>query len=191
MIGDEKKPRLYVALYRLGGALGGTSQLGRGRYHWALIIGPKKEKSKREGTRWLMRQVAPSRWRIDRNYVTMAPHDGILVRITIGKIKNVDRTVQIIESFGNVANNQQATLQTWIQAVITALAADANACLYVQSWTDIEIECEQYVTRKIDDGRFLSGPDPPWDVNKIPTRSMIEKHEYHLEDNRISKDMID
>ena len=175
----ENKQRLYVGLYRFGYSLGNILQPGQ--YHWALIIGPKKENSSTRGTRWLIRQTVNSGWRLEKAVVTMAPYGDtlldILVRITIAKIKDIDRTIQIIESFGVVANSQHVSSQTWIQAVISALFADANACVYLQPWNQIEISCEQFAKKKIQQGRFNYGVvNPAWDRNRIPTNSMIEKH---------------
>jgi len=174
---DMNKPRLYVALYALGGELGGTfPTAGQPReYHWALLVAPKNETPETMGKRWLFRPRLPHeeadtrrKWTVKMNDVKLKRHQNILVRIMIGKIKNWSEAIKIIGMQGG--EPMAETHRTWIKAIIRALREDGSCCKHVPEWEDVEDVCDRYADQKIYHEECFNGDD-----KEVPTLDMIFK----------------
>lgn len=184
---SENKPRLYIALYDLGGVFGGGISYDRvaiahekGEYQWALLIAPKEEENDPFARRYLMRQISTDisssakDWEFQSDKVRLNCHDSIIARILIAKVTDLDRLFGVLRiselsggepltSDSNTAIKKPRMHRTWIQDIVTALRGDGKCCKHLRDWQEIEQTCTDYAeTVRI-------GADP----HNIPTLDMI------------------
>ena len=173
----SNKPRLHVALYERGI----PDPCGDPSYHWALIVGPKKETEKTTpaGKRYhaintkLPNDTAP--WRYEVVNLRRPVTSLLLVRITIAKVVDqvrLERTLQDIP----VAQRPGFTCRTWVSAAIAALAKDGGlGTSTTMNWDTIQRRGFEYVAEKKAAGRWKNAGK--WKIGMPSTYSMIEGKE--------------
>ena len=167
----KNKDRLYIALYALGGELGGTfiSQ----EYHWAFLIAPKKEAPDTWATRYITLPKVPillinneflrTRWALELDSVPLRPHQNVLGRALIGKINDRFEAERIIGGDKRVIQRKEEvavlpssqtpdyrTYRTWVSERVTALREDEGECVkYIPEWREVQETCERFVEGNI------------------------------------------
>lgn len=188
---NKHKLRLYIALYDIGGNLGGIPPYkpkDEPQYHWALIVAPAIESPGAEGMRYLVRQVQAAGtppqliWRLDTKKVLLVPHDDILVRVMIAKITDEIKFGELVSDMDPdlyEAYNSSRELRTWIEDTVRYLIADPKALSQRNmEWQEIEKTCLDYAKKKQDQGRFdQNAPNRGWERDKIPTLDMMSGKE--------------
>ncbi|KAI7777107.1 hypothetical protein LA080_004009 [Diaporthe eres] len=163
----RNKKRLYVAVYPSG--------QGTGTYHWALLIGPKKESGPVAGDRYHVKNypVAP-RWRYQPHPLQdVRVTAQLLARVTIAKIVDEERLISILESVpvdppdwdGRASGREPKwTCRVWEIAALKAIRADGGA-VGTHVLDDIEgpngiIEkTKAFVVRQVQRNRYGQGTD--------------------------------
>ena len=172
----SNKPRLYVALYARGSVQQNT-------YHWALVSGPKAEKSTSQGKRYHVKQrqyaendQLRTEWEYEELEIPITPTRMILVRVTVAKVTDWDNMEQILRGIPLVQNDASWTCRTWVKDALVRLADDGRALgTSVSDWLTVENTAKRYVQEKKDQHRF-DGQEP-WDLEKVPTWDLIENKE--------------
>ncbi|KAF6237571.1 hypothetical protein HO173_004461 [Letharia columbiana] len=137
-----KKPRLYVALYALEGALRENTSSGAQDYYWAFIVAPKKGPKEQQCIRYRIKKseawekLDPGKveferveWDHDRCLVPLGRHDDIVARVLIAKIEEPERVEEHIqlawpEQTMHVKNSGSArTSKDWVQRVLEGLGS--------------------------------------------------------------------
>ncbi|KAK3317914.1 hypothetical protein B0H66DRAFT_219913 [Apodospora peruviana] len=153
MVGN--KNRLYVALYP-SGVVNNEERM----YHWAFLIGPKAEKgSAVGGTRYHVKNTPFGGWQYEERPVPDVRTTGtLLVRITVAKITDEARLIEIFRSVPVVQNDPNWRCRTWLAQALAAIAADGTAVgTSVLDWATIEQKARQYAAQKTAEGRYGSG----------------------------------
>ena len=110
-----KKPRLYVALYALGGALRQKNPSGEQDYYWAFIIAPKEVPKDKKCIRYRIQASAgweklnPGKvefekveWKNDKRLVPLGRHDDIVARVLIAKIEDAEAVDEVRTIFAAI-----------------------------------------------------------------------------------------
>lgn len=145
------------------------------RYHWALLVGPKKESGPVDGQRYHVKNqpVAP-RWYYDAHNTQDVRVTGqLLARVTIAKIVDEARLISILKSvpvdppdWEGKKNGREPkwTCRIWIIAALKAIRADGGA-VGTNVLDDIEgpngiIEkTKEFVEQQIQNNRYGSDTD--------------------------------
>lgn len=143
-----------------------------GRYHWGFLIGPKIEnKDEVEGTRCHVKNPIGRGWIYEEAHLNNVRNTTrLLGRITIAKITDENRLLQIIRSTPIVQDDPNWRCRTWVADVLARLAKDGRAVGTSElSWAKIERVARDYVGKKAAEGRYghgadLSKPKPTWSL---------------------------
>lgn len=145
------------------------------RYHWALLVGPKKESGPVAGQRYHVKNqpIAP-RWYYDAHPTQdVRVTAQLLARVTIAKIVDEARLINILENvpvdppdWDGKKNDREPkwTCRIWVIAALKAIRADGGA-VGTNVLDDIEgpngiIEkTKAFVDRQIEARRYGSGTD--------------------------------
>lgn len=145
------------------------------RYHWALLIGPKKEGGPVAGHRYHAKNfpVAPI-WRYDDHPLQdVRVTAQLLARVTVAKIVDEERLISILESipidppdWDGKANGREPkwTCRIWVIAALKAIRADGGA-VGTSVLDDIEgpngivEKTKAFVARQVQNGRYGEGTD--------------------------------
>jgi hypothetical protein len=111
----SNKDRLYVALYARGEKVkmpSGEDAFAHNpplhgmiadicfRYHWGLLVGPKKESDTSQGMRYHANEriLGPDQqeWFFEELETTMKTASMLLVRVMVGKVENTAHLVEIL-----------------------------------------------------------------------------------------------
>ncbi|OAG38276.1 hypothetical protein AYO21_07502 [Fonsecaea monophora] len=154
----------------------------RVRYHWAFLIGPKKEKSAREvpGVRCHVKNVPKPTphgravvWTYEElKLCNVRTTSNLLIRVVIGKVVDMERLLDTIRNVPLVQNDRMWRCCTWCADVLAALERDGQALgTAVLDWKRIQKVARHYAGEKTAQGRFDAGhsmdkPKPTWDMLK-------------------------
>ncbi|KAK6825583.1 hypothetical protein PG987_013077 [Apiospora arundinis] len=128
------KDRLYIALYARGGVP--TMPGLEDTYHWALIVGPKRESNTSRGHRFHAKEKmsfvgsppkAQSVWKYEVLEVPMAPTSMQLVRILVGKVKNMSRLRAILDATPVRPEVRGWNCVEWVREALSAAIRDGQA----------------------------------------------------------------
>nr|POE56791.1 hypothetical protein CFP56_33763 [Quercus suber] len=175
------KDRIYVALY----ARGGEARMPglEDKYHWALIVGPKVENERSQGTRYHAKEgvaiidgESRSVWTFERRSASMAPTAMILVRVMIGKVADNLRLESVLESTPVRQGHPTWNCVGWVKEAIEVLERDRRVLgTAVTSWEPIRDTAMRYVEKKKAQHRFDGQGN--FDSSKVPTWDMLEDRE--------------
>jgi hypothetical protein len=122
----SNKDRIYIALYARGGQDPNT-------YHWAIIVGPKKEVEGGKGFRYHARQrldpATPGRqeWHYEALDIPLAQTSMLLARVMIGKVVDEARLSTTLAAVLLVQDDPAWTCRIWVRDAIAALEADGRS----------------------------------------------------------------
>ncbi|THW87989.1 hypothetical protein D6D15_06286 [Aureobasidium pullulans] len=161
------KPRLYVALYPSG-----VSNSEERKYHWAFIVGPKKESSKVvPGIRYHVTNPPHVGWQYEKaDLKNVRFTNNLLARIMIAKVEDVERLERILQNVPVIQNDPEWRCRTWIKNALGELEKDGQVVGTAQlSWEKIERTARDYVAQKTAAGRYqqediIAKPRPMWDM---------------------------
>ncbi|KAI9371874.1 hypothetical protein BJX61DRAFT_543276 [Aspergillus egyptiacus] len=123
MPSSRNKDRVYVGLYARGGGDPNT-------YHWALIVGPKKEAEGNRGYRYHVQQrvdpAEPSglKWIYQPLEIPLVQTSMLLGRILIAKVTNGEQLRSTLAAVPIVQNDKSWTCRIWVKNAVAALEAD-------------------------------------------------------------------
>ncbi|KAK2606720.1 hypothetical protein N8I77_005451 [Diaporthe amygdali] len=163
----RNKKRLYVAVYPSG--------QGTGSYHWALLVGPKKEVGPVAGQQYHVKNqpVGPP-WKYDAGDVQdVRVTAQLLARVAIAKIVDEERLINILErvpvnppNWSGKANGREPrwTCRLWVIAALNAIKADGeavgtNVLDNIDGPGGIIETTKEFVARQIENRRYGSGTD--------------------------------
>ncbi|KAG6848118.1 hypothetical protein H0H93_003234 [Arthromyces matolae] len=175
------KNRLYLALYRRGG----RSKMpgGEDRFHWALLIGPKKEDKKSKGRRLHaverisnLEGEGHTNWEFESRAVGMEATATILVRVLIAKINDMNRTIAILESIPIRGEQDGWNCVGWVKEAMETLQKDEKALGTARTdWPTVRQTALSYVNKKISEHRFDGKATPgQFDMSKVATFDLLE-----------------
>ncbi|KAL8297125.1 hypothetical protein RB597_006283 [Gaeumannomyces tritici] len=95
-MGSSNKKRLYIALYPTGA----KQAPGERKYHWALLVGPKKEEGEEvPGMRYHAKNTQGNAWQYEETGVRDVKSTNLLlVRVLIAKVVDEERLAQVMRS---------------------------------------------------------------------------------------------
>jgi hypothetical protein len=145
------------------------------RFHWALLIGPKKETGGAAGKRYHIKdQPIVPKWYYDVHDVRdVRVTAALLVRVTVAKIVDERRLINILDNIPvdppdwegkSEGTEPKWTCRTWVIAALKAIHADGGA-VGTNALKDVEgpegvIEVTKaFVARQIQEDRYGSGRD--------------------------------
>ncbi|RDL30770.1 Uncharacterized protein BP5553_10115 [Venustampulla echinocandica] len=100
---------------------------------------------------------------------------SLLARITISKVEDEKRLVEIFRATPIVQNDPNWRCRTWVADVLARISQDGRAVGTADlDWMKIEAFARDYVAKKADHGRYGPGTDMSKDK---PTWDMIEGRE--------------
>ncbi|KAF8119968.1 hypothetical protein EV363DRAFT_1408816 [Boletus edulis] len=176
---SSNKDRLYVALHARGGVP--TMPGGEDKYHWALVIAPKKEKDESRGIRMHAKNVVQiggtQGWVYEQvDSISLAPTGSSLVRIRIAKIVDTTRLLETLRNIPVTSDSPTWNCVSWVRQALQALG-ESEGILGRRNlgWEMVRDAAMRYVTKKRDEGRFSQEGD--WDTSKVPTYDLIEECE--------------
>ncbi|TEA14215.1 hypothetical protein C8034_v003665 [Colletotrichum sidae] len=162
------KDRLYIAFY-----------------HWAFIIGPKKESASSEGRQFHAKEtmtlegippVPRSRWQYESKKVTMAPISMLLIRIVIAKVEDKHRLVSIFDETPLRPEVSGWNCVAWVEEGFDRVLQDGRTIgTSADSWKSVRDTAMWYVTKKKAEHRFDG--TGTYDPTKAPTWDMLESRE--------------
>ncbi|TLD25816.1 hypothetical protein E2P81_ATG09473 [Venturia nashicola] len=175
------KDRLYLALY----ARSGSSKMsgGEDKYHWSLMIGPKKETPDAKGRRCHATNMAQivdgdfrSAWIFEDHQTSLLPTGSILVRVLIGKVADGTRLREVFARTPIRAGHEGYegwNCISWVQEALSLAALDGKALGTCHTdWTHVRDTALWYVRKKAAEHRFDGKKD--YDLSKIATWDAIE-----------------
>lgn len=146
------------------------------RYHWGLLVGPKKETSQVvPGMRYHAKNT-PAGWRYEELEVNnVRTTVNLLARIVIAKVEDPERLATILRNLPVIQNNRAWRCNTWIQSARVQLANDGRAVGASQlDWEKVETAARRYVAQKTAAGRYKRGEDL---LKPKPTLDLMENKE--------------
>lgn len=142
------------------------------RYHWALLVGPKKETTEGvPGFRYHVRNTPAAGWKYEEEELKNVQNTiNLLARIVIAKVEDHSRLVAILRRLPVIQNDPSWRCRSWIGSALEELARDGKAVGTSHlDWAKVEATARQYVADKVAAGRYLRGedmlpPKPTWDM---------------------------
>ncbi|KAG9522553.1 hypothetical protein KCV07_g2931, partial [Aureobasidium melanogenum] len=174
----SNKARLYVALYVRGGA---AKMPGKeDTYHWALLVGPKSDKSDDKGVQYHARehitQEGKPAWVFEDKLTSMAPTQMVLVRILIAKIEDTDKLSQLLRQIPIRQEQQGWNCVLWIKEALSELQTSTNTVgTNVLEWEAVRNAAMSYCQQKRDEHRFDGTMKV--DDSRVPTFDLIQGKE--------------
>ncbi|KAI1941145.1 hypothetical protein LOZ66_001653 [Ophidiomyces ophidiicola] len=148
----RNKDRVYVALYACGGN-------EPNMYHWAIIVGPKKEGDGKLGYRYHVKHTAM-----------------LLGRIMVAKVTDGAQLHRCLAAVPIIQNNPEWTCRTWVKDAVASLEADGKSLgIRVTNWEEIEKTANEYIGTKRQQRRYDGSG--PWKLRTVPTFDLIQKKE--------------
>jgi hypothetical protein len=182
----SNKDRLYVALYARGGKVkmpGGEDAYAHNpllremiadiyfRYHWRLLVGPKKESDTNRGMRYHANERIhgpdQQEWFFEELETTMKTASMLLVRVMVGKFENTAHLVEILRRVPIWQGEPGWNCVAWMEEALKGLAADGKTVgTSVLDWKKVRDTSMSYVRRKKEQHRFdgtrnFSSTEPP------------------------------
>lgn len=199
-----RKPRLYVALYALDGALRERSTPGPQDYHWAILVAPKvARKDQPLCIRYRIRKgdelehIGPGNvgfavveWASERSLVPLGRHDDIVARVLIAKVVDTEAVGEYMqdawpEKTMHVRESGRArTSKDWVQRVVETLTGSLQSSTCVTSgklvnWETVEACCATAAEKAV-----VGAPEVD-DV--VPTVDMLKNQESSWKFSRSKK----
>ena len=145
------------------------------RYHWALIIGPKEENEKSQGTQLHvqdhMQTGGTSQWSFEERDITITATNMLLIHVTIAKILDLDWTLNIIHAVPPRPESDGWTCWSWVREAMASLDVDGEAFgMQVMDWNTVSKKAVLYCEEKTAADRFHSEGSsntkypPTWDL---------------------------
>ncbi|KAF2456047.1 hypothetical protein BDY21DRAFT_372694 [Lineolata rhizophorae] len=168
------KKRVYIALYGRG-----TNKTSSEPYHWAIIVGPKKEVENGQGVRYHARQIfdatrpGKTSWAFERREIALAPTSLLLARVLVAKVADDAQLGRTLGAVAVVQNDQDPAwnCKSWIRTALAALEGDGRSLgTRVTDWRTVEGVASAYVCckkrqRRFDTpGAFAAGTVPTFDL---------------------------
>lgn len=186
-----KKPRLYIALYALDGALRESNPSGPQDYHWAFIVAPRDASKDQEGTRYRLKktesweQVDPGKvefekleWEVDRSAVPLGRHDDIVARVLVAEVQDggaVDHHVLVAwpEKTMHVKGDsgKAPTSKDWVQRVLDGFSGPSPDSKWLmvklsgKDWATVEKCCTDFAEKVVERGA-ITDTVPTFDILK-------------------------
>ncbi|KAF7855966.1 hypothetical protein EAF04_009922 [Stromatinia cepivora] len=172
------KNRLYIALYARGGKA--TMPEKEDTYHWAFIVGPKKELEGSKGTRFHARErmVSPfgSQWQYEEVPIPLMATQMLLVRVMIAKIENDDRLLQILRKIPVRGGDHGWNCVAWVKEALEELQSDSRTLgTGVTEWKTVRDAAMTYCQKKKDQHRFDGVVT--FDTHNAATFDLIDERE--------------
>ncbi|RYP06845.1 hypothetical protein DL764_002893 [Monosporascus ibericus] len=179
------KDRLYIALYARGGA---PRMPGReDSYHWAFIVGPKVEPNgEGQGIRFHAKEKitvvgqpprAQSQWVYDASPIPLQPTAMLLVRVAVGKVKDMRRLRAIFDHTPVRPGVPGWNCVGWIREALETALRDGKALgTAVNNWDSARDAAMWYVEKKKAEHRF-DGRGGRYDPRRAATWDMLERKE--------------
>ena len=150
------------------------------RYHWALLVGPKKEVEDGKGMRYHAkerpRQGGGSEWCYEEVETPLLPTKMLLTRVMVGKVLDKHRLVQVLSQVPIRQDQPNWNCVFWVKEALEDLDADRRILgTGVTSWDSVRDAAMNYTQQKKDEHRF-DGQET-FDMKKVPTYDLIEKME--------------
>ncbi|GAB0137719.1 hypothetical protein EsDP_00005975 [Epichloe bromicola] len=175
------KDRLYVALHARGGApvMPGLEDT----YHWALIVGPKTESHASRGRRFHAKQklhvfgnppMPQHVWEYEEEEIPMMPTSMLLVRVVIGKVKELGRLKSILRNIPLRHEVGGWNCVAWVKEAVETALQDTRALKASEglNWDSVRDVAMWYVEQKKAAHRFDGQGD--YDQSKAATWDMLE-----------------
>jgi hypothetical protein len=146
------------------------------RYHWALLVGPKKEDENARGKRYHAKQVPD--WVYEEINIGMPATNMILVRVLAAKVKKMDRLESAMRSVPVRPDVPGWTCRSWVEEAYRTLQGDGKAIGSCPDWETLSETALWYVQKKTEEHRF-DGQAPPgqFNIRLVPTWSVAEGQE--------------
>ncbi|KAG6842981.1 hypothetical protein H0H93_002665, partial [Arthromyces matolae] len=123
-------------------------------------------------------------WEFENREILMRPVDMILVRVLIGKVKDMGRTVGILEGVPMRGGQDGWNCVGWVKEGVEALVRDGKAlgrCAQAAmgvDWVSLRDAAMEYVHRKEAEHRFDGkAQEGLFDSSKVPTYDLLEGSE--------------
>ncbi|PKY05712.1 hypothetical protein P168DRAFT_129649 [Aspergillus campestris IBT 28561] len=175
----SNKDRLYVALYVRGGAPAMPDK--EDTYHWALILGPKKETDGLMGMRFHVKErILPggqgTEWVFENPPCRLGATSMLLVRIMVGKVKDSQRLTEILRTTPVRGDVGGWNCVSWVkEAVERAQAEEKVLGKCVLDWQTVRAAAMDYCQEKKDQHRFDG--QGVFDMSRAPTYDLIQRKE--------------
>ncbi|KAM0554007.1 hypothetical protein ACHAPJ_007082 [Fusarium lateritium] len=150
-------------------------------YHWALIVGPRKESKNSQGKRFHIKKTlkltgnppsAETCWTFEEIDISMAATSMILTRVLIGKVKDLGR---LRLAFQRTPLQEEAKAWNWVnwveEAYDEAIRDGGALSSFVTDWRSIRDTAMLYVVTKKSGHRFDG--TVAHDFTKVPTWNML------------------
>lgn len=149
-------------------------------YHWALMIGPKKETEGSQGYRYhakeRIRAGGISEFYFEERKCSLLPTSMLLVRIMVGKIVDEQRLVAILRDTPIRRDRSEWNCVSWVQEALEAIRADGRILgTNSAEWQTVRDETMAYCQRKKDQHRFDG--QGIYDGKKVPTYDLTRQRE--------------
>lgn len=194
VVSKMKTPRLYIALYRLNGALRENDPSDAHDYHWAFIMAPKEGPQNQQCLRYRIRKTGGSQttnpgkvefdtseWEVDKTPVRLGRHDDIIARVLVAKVQAreaVDEDIMLAWPKKTVHvkdSGRHRTSKDWVERVfdgMNGLSCPDSGWLKVvlsgKDWAAVESCCTEFAVRVEVEG--ASG-------DSVPTFDMLKDRE--------------
>lgn len=159
-----------------------ADRLPNSSYHWALVVEPKKEAEGSRGHGFHAKEtlcfsgtpaIAETVWHYEGREVAMVPTSMLLVRVLIGKVKNMSRLRKIIKDTPVRAEDEGWNCVGWVKEAATAVLEDGKALgTKARDWMAIKDTAMQYVEKKKASHRFDGSRT--FDPTKAATWDMLD-----------------
>lgn len=149
-------------------------------YHWALLVGPKSDRSDDKGVRYHAREHITEEgkpaWFFEDKLTSMAPTQMILVRVLIAKIEDTKGLAQVLEQVPIRQEQQGWNCVLWIKEALSELQAAKNVIgTSVLEWEAVRNAAMSYCQQKRDEHRFDNTVEV--DKSRVPTFDLIQGKE--------------
>lgn len=157
------------------------------RYHWALLVGPKNEHSHSKGKRFHAKEVIESingctqiRWVLEERAIGMNPTAMVLVRISIGKVMNLERAMAVLRDVPIRGNQFGWNCVWWVKEALDLLRVNGKTLsrTSVADWTRVRNASMGYARRKEKEHRFdREAPPGIFDTSRVATYDLMKTRE--------------
>jgi hypothetical protein len=151
------------------------------RYHWALLVGPKKESKDpqlEEGTKFHAKEFPKAlgpgfEFRFEERHVSMMPVDMILVRIMLAKVKDTNKLTLLLRQIP-IAQREEGgwNCVAWVREALFCIERSEGVVgTSVLGWEDVREAALSYCRQKRHQRRFDG--TGKYDPTQVPTFDII------------------